>query len=253
MNALNYLWRLFATGFGFSVFGLGGLILTLIVFPLINLVVPVKSRVRVARKVVSQTFRFFIALIDFLGIFDFDLAEAERFLADQKGKVIVANHPSLIDVVILISIVPHADCVVKKELWKNPFLKGVVKAANYIKNDENPEILLESCRKSLEKGYSLVIFPEGTRTKPGQSVKLQRGASNIALRCEADVVPVVIECHPTTLTKNEPWYKIPERKAQFSVCAATPILIAPFLDSENSLSVSARRLTEEIKSQITGK
>nr|WP_246722918.1 lysophospholipid acyltransferase family protein [Aliikangiella sp. G2MR2-5] len=189
--------------------------------------------------------------MQFVGIFNFDLNEAENFLAVQKGKVIVANHPSLIDVVVLISIIPHADCVVKKDLWQNFFLKGVVKAADYIKNDENPEELLAACQKSLNQGFSLIIFPEGTRTKPGMPLKLQRGASNIALRCKADLVPVVIDCFPTTLTKNEPWYSIPDKKAEFSIKVKNLISVTQFLASDSGLSLAARKLTEEIKKRIS--
>ena len=94
----------------------------------------------------------------------------------------LANHPSLIDVVVLISIIPNADCVVKAHLFKNPFLRGVVKNTGYISNAD-PEGLLVDCKKSLAAGNNLIIFPEGTRTKVGQAVKFQRGAANIALRC----------------------------------------------------------------------
>ena len=121
----------------------------------------------------------------------------------------------------------------------------------YIKNSEDPEELIQACDKSLKEGYCLVIFPEGTRTSPGQPTKLQRGASNIALRCQADIVPVSIQCHPSTLTKSEPWYQIPSVKSKFQVSVDKPININQYINSETSVSVSARKLTEVIKQYIS--
>jgi 1-acyl-sn-glycerol-3-phosphate acyltransferase len=131
----------------------------------------------------------------------------------------------LIDVVVLISIIPNADCVVKAHLFTNPFLRRVFENTGYISN-ANPEGLLIDCKRSIAEGNNLIIFPEGTRTKPGQVIKFQRGAANIALRCLSDysqstkqrsgISTVLIQVKPTTLTKSEPWYKVPEFKAQFS-------------------------------------
>lgn len=252
IHQLNYLWRLVGTAIGFIAFGIGGIVLTFLVFPIVGIVTPKDRIVAVSRKIVSYSFRSFINLLDFLNVYDFDIEQAERELAQYKGKVIVANHPSLIDVVILIAILPQADCVVKKALWNNPFLKGVVKAVGYIKNNEDPEELILACDKSLKAGYCLVIFPEGTRTLPGQPAKLQRGASNIALRCQADIVPVNIDCHPSTLTKNEPWYKIPSVKSKFKISVDKPIEIGEYSSPEVSVSVNARKLTEVIKQYIAG-
>ncbi|WP_444998333.1 lysophospholipid acyltransferase family protein [Aliikangiella sp. IMCC44359] len=225
--------------------------MSFLIFPMVNLFVDKKDKKAISRKIITKTFRFFINMMSYFGMFNFNIEQAEASLADYHGKVIVANHPSLIDVVVLIAILPHADCVVKKSLWNNPFLKGVVKAAGYIKNDEDPESLIMSCQKSLDEGFSLIIFPEGTRTQPEQAIKLQRGASNIALRCGADIVPVIIRCKPSTLTKNEPWYSIPDTKAEFSVKVNEPIKVEPFVNSDVGLSVSARRLTEVLKNYLS--
>ncbi|WP_369678325.1 lysophospholipid acyltransferase family protein, partial [Enterococcus faecium] len=89
-------------------------------------------------------------------------------IKNAKGQLIIANHPSLIDVVVLISIVRNADCVVKADLWKNPFLKGVVKATGYINNDADPEYFLNQCQQSFARGNNLIVFPEGTRSVPGK-------------------------------------------------------------------------------------
>jgi len=213
--SINKVWRIFATGLCFAVFGLGGLFLSLIIFPLQKILVRDKNQQKeIARKTVHYTFKFFIALMAFTGIFSFSLRKAQQ-LKTIQGHLVLTNHPSLIDVVVLISIIPNADCVVKTHLFKNVFLRGVVKNTGYISNAD-PEGLLHDCQASLAAGNNLIIFPQGTRTKPEEMLHFQRGAANIAIRCQAKVTVVLLKVVPTTLTKLEPWYKVPSEKAHFS-------------------------------------
>ena len=249
---LNYIWRIFATGLSFATFGIGGLFLSLFVFPVVKLLNPDPMvRKRKARYLIHRCWRFFIAFMQSLGIFTFDLEQARRDLEGVEGKVIIANHPSLIDVVALISLIPKADCVVKQGLWDNFFLKRVVRVADFINNDQDVNKLIENCKKTLQEGYNLVIFPEGTRTVPNKPIKLQRGAANIAVRCEQNLLPVIIDCNPTTLTKQEKWYQIPSRRAQFSMRVIEEIDVTPFIQNEKNQSIAARRLTDHIKTVFT--
>lgn len=249
---LNYMWRVFATGLSFATFGIGGLFLSLFVFPVVKMLNPDPMvRKRKARYLIHRCWRFFIAFMQSLGIFTFDLEQARRDLEGVEGKVIIANHPSLIDVVALISLIPKADCVVKQGLWDNFFLKRVVRVADFINNDQDVNKLIENCKKTLQEGYNLVIFPEGTRTVPNQPLKLQRGAANIAVRCQQNLLPVIIDCHPTTLTKQEKWYQIPSRRAHFSMRVVEEIDVTPFILNEKNESIAARRLTEHIKTVFT--
>jgi len=213
-KTLNYVWRLLATAVCFSLFGIGGLILTVLVFPLQKLCIRgEQAQKRTARKTVHYSFRFFIATMAFTRIFEFDLRDKAE-LSQRQGQLILANHPSLIDVVVLLSIVPNADCVVKAHLFSNPFIRGVIKNAGYISNAD-PEALLDACKSSLEQGNNLIVFPEGTRTVPGNALIFQRGAANIALRCQVPITTVIIKVTPSTLTKAESWYQIPSEKAKF--------------------------------------
>ena len=248
MTRLNYYWRVFATGLCFAVFSIGGLLFSFVVIPLISLATAdhlVKRR-RV-RHCIHRTLRFFTGLMTVLGVIEFDTHEARQALADHHGKVIIANHPSLIDVVVLISLMPDADCIVKNELWDNPCIGGVLKAAQYISNSGNVEQLMSSCQQSLDEGYSLIIFPEGTRTTPGEAMVLQRGASNIALRCKVALVPVLISCEPATLTKNEKWYSVPPAKVKFSLRVDEAIDTVGFEAERPSVAIRARHLTAQIQ------
>lgn len=253
VRLLNYLWRLFATGLSFTLFGVGGIFLTLVVFPLVNVFSPNKKvRKRRARKIIHNSFKIFIGMMSTFGMFHFDIYQNRDKLLKSGGKIVIANHPTLIDVVVLLALMPHADCIVKQSLWNNPFLRGVVSAADYIKNTQNTEQLINACQRSLDSGYSLIIFPEGTRSKSNREMNLQRGASNIAIRCNANFVPVTICCYPPTLGKEESWYHIPSEKAHFMAKPEDDIKIENFQIDGVSLSIRARRLTEFLKEYFIG-
>ncbi|PKI13852.1 lysophospholipid acyltransferase family protein [Colwellia sp. 12G3] len=259
-KSLNHLWRIVATGFCFAFFGLGGVFLSFFIFPLQKLFInDVAKQKKIARKTVHYIFKFFIGMMAFTGVFSFDLVRAKK-LSKINGQLVLANHPSLIDVVVLISIIPNADCVVKAHLFTNPFLRRVFKNTGYISNAE-PEGLLIDCKKSIAAGNNLIIFPEGTRTKPGQDIKFQRGAANIALRClsdnahltnqESGISTVLIQVKPTTLTKSEPWYKVPAYKAQFSAELIDNSLRPPSFDStfdSNNISKQVRQYNQRLES-----
>ena len=87
--------------------------------------------------------------------------------------------------------------------------------AENISNDGSVD-MLDNAAGALQQGQTLVIFPEGTRTRPGHAPSFHRGAAAIALRGAKILTPVVIKVSPTTLTKAEPWYRIPERRVHFS-------------------------------------
>ena len=152
--------------------------------------------------------------MSWVGILSFNLEDAKA-LKKLNGHLILANHPSLIDVVVLISLIPNADCVVKTHLFSNIFLRGAVNGTGYISNSD-PLRLLADCENSLKEGNNLIIFPQGTRTKSEQALSFQRGAANIAVRCQAQITSVLLKVVPSTLTKHEPWFSIPETKAHFS-------------------------------------
>lgn len=212
---LNYYWRVIATGICFVFFGVGGLLLSLIILPIQRLVIrDKKAQKKMARKTVHHAFKFFIGMMAFVGIFKFDTTKAQQ-LKSLNGHLIMANHPSLIDVVVLISLIPNADCIVKTHLFKNVFLRGVVSNTGYISNAD-PKGLLDDCEASLKAGNNLIIFPQGTRTKLDDKLQFQRGAANIAIRCQANITSVMLKVIPSTLTKNVPWYRIPKTKAHFS-------------------------------------
>lgn len=249
---LFYLWRLLGTGFAFLVFGVGGLALTLIVFPLIMLTLRDAARREAAvDKVIHLLFRHYIGMLRAIGVIGVTITDGER-LASCRGKLIVANHPSLLDVVLILSVVPRAKCLVKAALWQNFFLGGVVRSAGYIRNDAEPDEIVAACRDRLEAGSNIVLFPEGTRTVPGQPIRFRRGAANISLLAQADIQMVTLTVTPPTLTKGEPWHNIPAVQPQFGITVGSSLDITADL-LQKPRSIVARELTRTMERYFTGK
>lgn len=248
-RALSYAWRVPATGFAFCVLGVGGLVLALTVFPLLA----VSSRDKLVRErrgqaVVRLSFQAYVLMLRALGVIRFEVIGRER-LGGCRGALIIANHPTLLDVVLLMSLVPNAQCVVKHQLWRNWFLGPIVRAAGYIRNDLEPDAFIERCRHTLGVGNNLIIFPEGTRSVPGQSPRIRRGFANIALLVPADLQIVRISCDPITLSKGSPWYDIPERRAWFRVMIDDFVATADFM-RYGSRALGARRLASYLETRF---
>jgi 1-acyl-sn-glycerol-3-phosphate acyltransferase len=245
LERLDYMWRLFATAVCFACFGAGGLLLRIIVFPVLALVLRDRRRLSVvARWIIHQAFRALVGLMRALGIFTYEVHGREKL--QRRGLLILANHPSLIDVVFLMSLTQRADCVVKAKLLGNPFTRGPVLTAGFICNDGGPA-MMGDCIASLRAGNNLIIFPEGTRTPVGGlPAKLQRGASNVAVQGGVDVTPVMIRCNQSMLAKGAPWWKIPVRRPHFRIEVREDLRVAELVESCASNALAARRLTQHL-------
>ncbi len=247
---LNRLWRIATTGFCFVSFGLGGLFLTVFIFPLVRLCIRNQDYCYLlTQKIIQSSFQLFIYMMRSFGILNIRFEHLER-LEEDFGCLIVANHPSLIDYVFLASKMPRCDCIVKETLLRNIFMKGVIKASGYIPNSK-PEVLLPACQEKLNKNGMLLVFPEGTRTGVDKEIQIQRGAANIALRTRCDIRLISIYCDFPMLTKGGKWYNIPPAKPTFIISVNNKVEINKFINQEDSLSVDARRLTRYLEQQLT--
>ncbi len=247
---LALIWRILATGFGFAMFGIGSILLSLVVFPLISLSIQNEEKCHaLSQKIIRKSFCLFIGTLSFLKALSYRFENMEC-LQNDHGTIIVANHPSLLDIVLIASRMPRCDCIVKEALFKNFFLKGVVKAAGYIPN-ANAETLLNDCQQKLRQSGMLVIFPEGTRTKADKPITLQRGVANIALRTHSNIRIVTVYCSQCILTKEQKWYQTSAQKPEFIISAHEKLIIDDFINQENPLAIDARHLTDFLQKQLT--
>jgi len=246
-SAVNYYWRIAATGICFALFGIGGLALGITAFPLLHLVPLGKDRrTATARALIHYSFRLFVWFMQFCGVLHVQLVDAHK-LRDLQSCLVIANHPTLIDVVILISLIRNCDCVVKQGLWRNPFLRGVVSTADYISNSDSDQ-LIDACASAISDGGTLIVFPEGTRSVPGMPLKFKRGAANMAVRSRCDVVPVSIHCMPPSLMKGQRWYQVPRHgRVSISVAVGERFAVQPVVAGADNPTLAARRLNQHFE------
>ena len=221
-----YLWRLLATALCFATFGVGALILAVFVWPALTLLIrdPCARRRR-ARRVVGATLRAFVALVHGLGVVDFSFVGAGHL--GKPGQLVLANHPTLLDAVVLLAFVPDSSCVAKPALFASPLFRGALRACGYIDSTHTLE-MVEDATLRLGAGECVVMFPEATRSRPGEPTVFHRSAVSIALRSGARVTPVFIHCDPPMLAKGDPWYHIPARRPSVTLRVGHDFDVAPF-------------------------
>lgn len=248
MRSLNYYWRLLATAISFTSFGVGGVMLWLVIFPLLSLW-PSRREIGVARSqtMVHYSFYFFIGLMHRLGVMSYEIDGLEKL--NRPGQLVIANHPTLVDVVFLLSRIRQASCIVKASLWRNPAMRGPILNAGYISNADS-EAMINQCAAWLQAGGAMIVFPEGTRSVPGQPYRFQRGAAAIALQANTIVTPVTLSCNPSTLTKGLPWYRIPERRFHLRMQVGDDMVLDEFRQLQPR-SIAVRRLTRHFQDYFT--
>jgi 1-acyl-sn-glycerol-3-phosphate acyltransferase len=162
----------------------------------------------IGRRAIMSGFRLYLG---FLGLFcacRFDLAEIDR-LRDEGPLILVANHPSLLDAVLIVSRLPNAVCVMKAELMDNILFGAAARFARYIRNDAPLDMILDA-REELRRGAQLVIFPEGTRTRDFPVNPCQPTAGLIARSSGVPVQVLLIEFTSPYLGKDWPLFRRPE-------------------------------------------
>ena len=217
--------------------------MTLTLFPLAR-IWPGSSKVkgRRIRRLVQLSFVAFVRWLRFSGVMHSPRVSGLKNVAGTGKCLIIANHPTLLDVVLLVSLIRDCNCVVKHSLWKHFWLGGVVRAAEYIPNVDGPQ-LIESCQSGFKQGQPLIIFPEGTRSPENGLHPFSRGAAQIALRAGVPVIYAVVGCSPPTLMKSQRWYEVPTRAFQLTLRFYPVAGVPPKILEKPELPQRVRALT----------
>jgi 1-acyl-sn-glycerol-3-phosphate acyltransferase len=119
----------------------------------------------------------------------------------EKPAIIVANHQSMIDILRLLILSPRIVFVVKDWVWRSPVMGLFVRFAGF---HTLPDVQgsLECYARTLKEGYSIAIFPEGSRTEGDRIRRFHKGAFFLAQRLDADIIPVVMRHNAAILPKN---------------------------------------------------
>ncbi|MBS0469230.1 MAG: 1-acyl-sn-glycerol-3-phosphate acyltransferase [Proteobacteria bacterium] len=186
--------------------GLGSLGLMCVLWlPFAALLYPLLPRrvgQRLGRLVIMWSFRHYLLLLTVLCGCRFDLRALDA-LRRERGLIIAANHPSLLDAVVLVSRLPDAVCVMKASLLDNLLFGSAARLARYVRNDGAHQ-LIKNGRHSLAEGAQVVLFPEGSRTSNFPLDALNPSLAVLAKRAQAPVQTVLLEYSTPYLGKHWP-------------------------------------------------
>jgi 1-acyl-sn-glycerol-3-phosphate acyltransferase len=121
----------------------------------------------------------------------------------SKPAVIISNHTSFLDILAVGMITPKMIYLVNDWVYNSPIFGRVVKLAGYYPASQGIEGSVEHLRDKIEKGYSLMIFPEGTRSNTNEIGRFYKGAFYLAEHFNIDVLPVYIHGNSETLPKGD--------------------------------------------------
>lgn len=228
------------------IFALGALCIGLFIIPISAIFLKDYNHRRFCANVVHKSWKFFTIVMQKFGSIK---VETNGDFQNIKGKVIVASHPSLIDIVLLIGLIPNSLCLAKKDLLKNPIMYKIVKCL-YIINDIDLDEFKEETKNALKQDFNIIIFPTGTRTLPNEEIKMHKGAAQIAINANTDIIPITIETDYTILRKNHFPLSAGKKRTLFKLTRKNDIKIAEFKEKEISEIKLRKLLSEKIKEEI---
>lgn len=243
-NFLWYSYSAFMKLFFYFFFGTGSVVLAVLVFPWIRVFEHDNHKFQIkARAFVSASFRFFINFMRFTGTVKLKV-DREQF-RNIHGKVLIANHPSMLDFVFIMSLVPNANCIVRGGLTKT-VLAGVIKQC-YIVNTLDFDQLCQLCKNTLDEGNNVIIFPEGTRSPRHGKNPFKKGAARIAYNAKAGVQPILVGGNDKYgLGKHDPFWSYNHTETFIYDFKLLPeIKIDEYL--EVSETIAAKRLTDKME------
>jgi 1-acyl-sn-glycerol-3-phosphate acyltransferase len=211
---------------GFAYWGIGGLLVTLISLVL-YWILPERYAQPCGKIIIQKALKLFIDYFKVARLLILDDADLNQ-LAQLPGAMIIApNHLALWDAVFIIAKIPNLTCIMKGAILRNPLLGGGSRLAGYIPNDSTPQ-MLHSATHAAKKGARLLIFPEGTRTKPEVQWMnpLKGGVALISKYSHVPVMPVYIRSNSRFLEKDRPLFNMPDFPIRISINVGAPLYFA---------------------------
>jgi 1-acyl-sn-glycerol-3-phosphate acyltransferase len=167
------------------------------------------------QKLIHALFVFFAGYLRAFGLVEIDAKELSG-LRDCKGMIVVANHPGLLDAVLVVSRLPPTVCLMKGSLARNVIFSGTARLAGYIHNKSGLG-LVKKCGERLKEGANLLVFPEGTRTAGGKLLPFKMGFALVAVLTRSPVQTILITAESGCLGKGHPLFKQPAFPVRYSL------------------------------------
>jgi 1-acyl-sn-glycerol-3-phosphate acyltransferase len=205
--------------------------------------VPKAFREPLMQRLISGLFRLFLLGATRSGLMHLDL-DALDALNGQRKMLLVANHPSMIDVFLVISRVRQSICIMKANIGSNLFLAIGAYLAGYVSNRQT-DAMLRGAAMAVERGNLLLIFPEGTRTTRQPVNDIKPGVALIAKRADAPLQVIVIVTNSAYLSKGWKIYRPPQFPLIYKAT------LGKRLFASNSITETASRLQACFEQQIS--
>ncbi|MEZ5045482.1 MAG: 1-acyl-sn-glycerol-3-phosphate acyltransferase [Chitinophagaceae bacterium] len=144
----------------------------------------------------------------------------QNFLNKPKGifdspKIFIANHSSFLDLLRIISLHPKLLLLTNKWVWYSPIFGALVRLADYYPVAEGAEMSVDKLKEQIKEGYSIAIFPEGTRSYDDKIKRFRKGAFFLAEQFKLPIVPIVFHGISYTMQKGDFLLKNGEVNAKF--------------------------------------
>lgn len=245
-------------------FFVGGVLFNLLVAVPMWLLIRVFPSARALLLAIARRFfgGLFVALRA-VGALGFEAIEGREVIRRAPAAVYVANHRSLLDVLLLLALIPRATCLVKAvteprgaraekrsfmpPFW-HPFVAVAVDLLGYIPlpTEWTHAALLDTFRvgvDALRAGRPLIIFPEGTRSETGRLLPFQDFPFKLAIDAGVPIVPVAIHSHIPCMPRSTNSFHGAAERARFRVKFCEPLVPRP-RESAADLSYSVRRVLQ---------
>lgn len=232
----------------FGIFGAGSLFVGLFVFPIINILFKDKKKKYAYSNVIHYSWLIFLKLLMITGVMKINTDDMEK-IKNISQSVIVSTHPSYIDVLIILALIPKTTCFVAPKIARNCFFKNIAKSMFLISG--NPiEDIVQSAKNALDDGFNVLIFPMGTRHRQNEFPKIRKGASQIAIESKKDITALKLTTDTDFLQTHQPIYDAGEKIVNYGLSYIKTINTTEIIQQENDEVELRKKLTNEIKSAL---
>lgn len=120
----------------------------------------------------------------------------------RRPSIIVCNHQSQLDLMAVLSLYPKITILTKEWVWNNPYYGHLIRASEFYPVTNSVDDNMKGLRSMLDRGYSVVIFPEGTRSAAGIQ-RFHKGAFLLAQQLQVDIIPVYLHGFNNVLPRHD--------------------------------------------------
>ncbi len=171
------------------------------------LVIPIIAILPVSRATKTKYVTGFISTFSKIAIYSDQHIKKRIFgkehLDLSTPKILIANHTSFLDILLMLMLNPKIIMMVNSWVYKSPLFGFFIRYAGFIYSETGPEENLELIKKRISEGYSILIFPEGTRSTTDKIQRFHKGAFYLSKELSLDIQPILIHGAHRVLPKND--------------------------------------------------